>query len=809
MPITKKNLHKRKTASSSVFILVPLLFLFTQSCVGKPIHELSEETWLQLLRLREELPLKEGEAIDFDSLSRLGTGASLFVALRAMEQGSLGVAKAALNDSLAREQGFFKARAVSHLADVLLEKKDGESLLAFCRSGHGAALEPFRRAWLELKALLLLKDYGGLLNSIEKTRDSFPLESEKAAAEIAAMAAEAGLATNGGRWIQEFYSLLAMPASNAVYQNLERLVETIAALEYGDFIKALEAIGPEAFVLAEARALAGSKNYGPAVLAFRSYANASEDASSISARYKITPLAEKEETEEKDKDGFLLTRLGQNPPSPPLPPKTMGQLLLRLERGIASDVARAFLVSSRSEGKQGLLWIMETKQDRGPDIQKEYFAHFWHGRYLREEGQWKAALEAFQKAAGLAGHGADRDAALWYLVEAAWKSDPKSAHQVFLKEIQQASNPADFSDLLEPIVRDALARKDGTALLALACQGEGKLSKADSAKLNYLCARSIQAGIVADEHLSVFLGGDYASKESLIEELFRKAHDQNADPWYHTLAAYRLGLALVDPLHEDESKTAIETKADKKEKDTPKAYAEALVHFGMANLLRRELGSHFGKLDSSVVRAGSLSLYEQGFPEEAYRLIATQFWKTGFLPSRADAELYWPRPYPELFLANSSRNKMDIFLLYALARAESAFNKDALSRSGAIGLLQLMPATAAEMADRLKTSDYDLKNPDHNLMLGSYYFQRLMDGQTAKNRVLAALCSYNAGPTRFRGWEQSYGPLPMDLLLDTLDYAETRQYGRNVILAALNYAALYGEENLQDYFSWLLGETAR
>lgn len=123
MPITKKNLHKRKTASSSVFILVPLLFLFTQSCVGKPIHELSEETWLQLLRLREELPLKEDEAIDFDSLSRLGTGASLFVALRAMEQGSLGVAEAALNDSIAREQGFFKARAASHLADVLLEKR--------------------------------------------------------------------------------------------------------------------------------------------------------------------------------------------------------------------------------------------------------------------------------------------------------------------------------------------------------------------------------------------------------------------------------------------------------------------------------------------------------------------------------------------------------------------------------------------------------------------------------------------------------------------------------------------------------------
>jgi len=122
-------------------------------------------------------------------------------------------------------------------------------------------------------------------------------------------------------------------------------------------------------------------------------------------------------------------------------------------------------------------------------------------------------------------------------------------------------------------------------------------------------------------------------------------------------------------------------------------------------------------------------------------------------------------------------------------------------------LTQLMPATAAEMAGRLKLSDWSLTDPEDNLVMGSAYFARVLAG--TDGRVLPALFSYNAGPTRFKRWEAEYGDLPPDLMLEALSYAETRQYGRNVATAALAYAALYGEKDLRSYFAWLIGEGPR
>ena len=73
-------------------------------------------------------------------------------------------------------------------------------------------------------------------------------------------------------------------------------------------------------------------------------------------------------------------------------------------------------------------------------------------------------------------------------------------------------------------------------------------------------------------------------------------------------------------------------------------------------------------------------------------------------------------------------------------------------------------------------------------------------------RVMPAIFSYNGGPTRYRRWERDHGNLPADLMLESLPYAETRQYGRNVASAALAYAALYGEGDLKAYWAWLTGD---
>lgn len=451
-------------------------------------------------------------------------------------------------------------------------------------------------------------------------------------------------------------------------------------------------------------------------------------------------------------------------------------------------------------------WIIQTKSDRAYNQQKDYFTYFWYGRYLRDEGRWQLAEEAFNQAAELADNPADKDAALWYALEASWKNNANNGAQAFVKIISLAQDPSYFSDLLEPISREAIAKRDGKAILLLENQGSKKLLAKDSARLSYICARSIQEGIINNEQFKMITNKDPAEKDAYIIELFQKAYKQKADPWYRLLAAYKLKLPLLDPLYPLEEVSVKKQKFDTNENDEIISYAKALIKFGLAYKIRQELGSDFAKLDPGIVREAAKSLYEYGHTEDAYRLIATQFWKADFRPSIVDAELYWPRPYKELFLGSAEKYKININLLYGLARTESAFNKNAVSRSGAVGLLQLMPATANEMAGRLKITDYDLSNPEQNLTLGAYYFQRLLDSQVIGKRVMAAICSYNAGPTRFRNWENQYGTLPMDILLEVIDYAETRQYGRNVAMAAINYASLYGEEDIQSYFAWLLGD---
>jgi len=82
-------------------------------------------------------------------------------------------------------------------------------------------------------------------------------------------------------------------------------------------------------------------------------------------------------------------------------------------------------------------------------------------------------------------------------------------------------------------------------------------------------------------------------------------------------------------------------------------------------------------------------------------------------------------------------------LAYAIVRSESLFNQWAVSRSGAMGLSQLLPSTAAETARGLKMSQYALFNPQDNLTIGLTYYGYML--QRFENRPVRAIAAYNAG----------------------------------------------------------------
>ncbi|WP_417662675.1 transglycosylase SLT domain-containing protein [Pseudomonas sp.] len=129
--------------------------------------------------------------------------------------------------------------------------------------------------------------------------------------------------------------------------------------------------------------------------------------------------------------------------------------------------------------------------------------------------------------------------------------------------------------------------------------------------------------------------------------------------------------------------------------------------------------------------------------------------------------------------------------VFAITRQESAFMADAKSPAGAMGLMQLMPATAKETARRY---DIPLSNPNNvlipsvNIQLGTAYLSQVY-AQFNGNRVLAT-AAYNAGPGRVRQWLRGADHLPYDVWVENIPYDETRQYVQNV----LSYAVIYGEK---------------
>ena len=138
--------------------------------------------------------------------------------------------------------------------------------------------------------------------------------------------------------------------------------------------------------------------------------------------------------------------------------------------------------------------------------------------------------------------------------------------------------------------------------------------------------------------------------------------------------------------------------------------------------------------------------------------------------------------------------------MYALIRSESFFNADVMSSAGAIGLTQLMEFTGSDIARRFKMQDYSLTDPETNINFGTYYLSSLIS--RCDNSSLLGFFSYNAGITRVRRWLQSslieFGKksnMPLDLFLETIPFAETREYGRKLVSATIAYDWLNDPHN--------------
>ena len=154
-----------------------------------------------------------------------------------------------------------------------------------------------------------------------------------------------------------------------------------------------------------------------------------------------------------------------------------------------------------------------------------------------------------------------------------------------------------------------------------------------------------------------------------------------------------------------------------------------------------------------------------------------------------DLDLRFPVLYEHEVAKMSNQLNLDPAWVMGLMRQESAFMADARSPAGALGLMQLMPATGSHVARMLKLPQPNrstLIQPDANIRLGTNYLKHVLDD--LGNQVLAT-AAYNAGPHRVRSWLPEDQSLPASQWVDTIPFTETRGYVRGVLAFTTVYEA--------------------
>jgi soluble lytic murein transglycosylase len=152
-----------------------------------------------------------------------------------------------------------------------------------------------------------------------------------------------------------------------------------------------------------------------------------------------------------------------------------------------------------------------------------------------------------------------------------------------------------------------------------------------------------------------------------------------------------------------------------------------------------------------------------------------------------DLDVRFPVLYRELIEASAAEQGIDPGWIFGVVRQESAFAVDARSPVGALGLMQLMPATGRltgrknNIAVRSNQALLDIQN---NIKLGSSYLKEVLK-RNRGNQTLAT-AAYNAGPNRVTSWLPA-APLDAEIWVETIPFNETRDYVKNV----LAYTAVY------------------
>ncbi len=201
--------------------------------------------------------------------------------------------------------------------------------------------------------------------------------------------------------------------------------------------------------------------------------------------------------------------------------------------------------------------------------------------------------------------------------------------------------------------------------------------------------------------------------------------------------------------------------------------------------------------EPEVLVALSTLLNEVGAYHHALRLARARFRDKLERTGGVVAPSLWNVAYPTGLLQTiklQGAKGVDPYLIAAIIREESQYDEKAISRVGAIGLMQVMPATANNVAQRVglpAVGREDLFDQETNIRIGVRYVEQLLE-QFSGNLVYT-IASYNAGPIAVENWITQHRGQSQDEFVELIPYQETRQYVKRVLRSYREYVRLGGQ----------------
>jgi soluble lytic murein transglycosylase len=177
---------------------------------------------------------------------------------------------------------------------------------------------------------------------------------------------------------------------------------------------------------------------------------------------------------------------------------------------------------------------------------------------------------------------------------------------------------------------------------------------------------------------------------------------------------------------------------------------------------------------------------------EVFKTVSNALKSNNITLNQGVLKLIFPLSYLETIKVYNK--KVDPYLILSLIRQESVFNPQAVSRVGALGLMQLMPTTAKRYEKDVSRNN--LFKPNQNIRIGSKYFEGLM--KMFNDNAILSLAAYNAGEGRVKRWLTEY--FNTDSMLETIEqipFSETQGYVKLISRNLYFYKSLYQDKEIE------------